>query len=216
MDPPGLEQRARARAHDSLAVDQLKAELAVTEKLHQELTQLIEGSAAGLDRKAPVWYPGGADAFPTSVDDILSWVTDHYREHVPQLDALVGEWEQGTADSAASIAAVTSFCEAFDRCDVDAVMALMTDDCIFESTFPAPAGERHTGQATVRRYWEQFFAATLNPQFENEEMFATGDRVISRWRFSWGTADTGGHVRGVDVYRVREGKVAEKLAYVKG
>jgi len=25
-----------------------------------------------------------------------------------------------------------------------------------------------------------------------------------------------GHVRGVDVFRVREGKVAEKLAYVKG
>jgi hypothetical protein len=27
---------------------------------------------------------------------------------------------------------------------------------------------------------------------------------------------TGGHVRGVDVMRVRDGKVAEKLAYVKG
>jgi hypothetical protein len=35
-----------------------------------------------------------------------------------------------------------------------------------------------------------------------------------RWVFHWDTK--GGHVRGVDVMRVRGGKVAEKLAYVKG
>jgi hypothetical protein len=31
-----------------------------------------------------------------------------------------------------------------------------------------------------------------------------------------GEASSGGHVRGVDVFRVRGGKVAEKLSYVKG
>jgi hypothetical protein len=36
--------------------------------------------------------------------------------------------------------------------------------------------------------------------------------VVQLWRYSW--AD--GHVRGVDVIRVRDGKVAEKLSYVKG
>jgi hypothetical protein len=39
-------------------------------------------------------------------------------------------------------------------------------------------------------------------------------RHIAVWVFRWD--DTGGHVRGVDVIRVRDGKVAEKLAYVKG
>ncbi len=29
-------------------------------------------------------------------------------------------------------------------------------------------------------------------------------------------SDGEGHVRGVDVFRVRDGKVAEKLSYVKG
>lgn len=115
-----------------------------------------------------------------------------------------------------ALAVVNAFNEAFDRGDVDAVMALMSDDCIFESTFPAPDGERRTGQAAVRAYWEQFFATSEEPRFENEEIFASGDRVISRWRFSWGAGNSGGHVRGVDVYRVRDGKVSEKLAYVKG
>jgi ketosteroid isomerase-like protein len=215
-DPSGLEVRAQARAKEALQAGEVVAELATTEKLHQHLTGMIEGVAADLDRKAPVWYPGGAAAYPTSAADVLGWLTDHYGEHVPQLEALVAEWKQGTGGATDAFAVVTRFCEAFDRGDVEAVMALMTDDCVFESTDPAPDGERHAGQAAVRTYWENFFATTEEPRFENEEMFASGDRVFSRWRFSWGSGDSGGHVRGIDAYRVREGKVAEKLAYVKG
>jgi hypothetical protein len=50
-----------------------------------------------------------------------------------------------------------------------------------------------------------------------EEILAPGDRCIVRWRYDW-RSDNGppGHVRGVDIFRVRGGKVAEKLAYVKG
>ena len=49
-------------------------------------------------------------------------------------------------------------------------------------------------------------------KFEPEETFRSGDRVIQRWRYSW----DGGHVRGVDLFKVRDGLVAEKLSYVKG
>lgn len=214
-DPQGLEERAKARAKEALVPGEVEAELASTGKLHERVAELIEGMAAGLDRKAPVWYSDGAEPYPTSAGDILGWLTDHYREHVPQFESLLTEWEQRAGDGSAALAVVTRFCAAFDRGDVGGVMALMTDDCIFESTFPAPNGERHIGQAAVRKYWEHFFTNTEEPRFENEEMFATGDRVVSRWRFAWGGGSPG-HVRGVDVYRVREGKVAEKLAYVKG
>ena len=43
-------------------------------------------------------------------------------------------------------------------------------------------------------------------------MFGAADRVVQLWRYSW----DGGHIRGVDVFKVRDGKVAEKLSYVKG
>jgi hypothetical protein len=39
-----------------------------------------------------------------------------------------------------------------------------------------------------------------------------GERVVQRWRYTWG----GGHVRGVDLLRFRDGKITEKLSYVKG
>jgi ketosteroid isomerase-like protein len=93
----------------------------------------------------------------------------------------------------------------------------MTEDCVFENTCPAPDGERHVGQAAVRRVWERFFRESPAAAFEAEEVFAAGSRCVVRWLYRWRAADGGaGHVRGVDLFRVRDGKVAEKLSYVKG
>ena len=116
------------------------------------------------------------------------------------------------AEPTATIAAVERFNAAFDRHDVDAVMAAMTDDCVFENTSPSPDGERYEGQAAVRAFWDAFFRSSPGARFETEDLFAAGDRCLVRWRYDWGD----GHVRGVDVFRVRDGKVAEKLSYVKG
>lgn len=109
------------------------------------------------------------------------------------------------------------FGDAFNAGDVDAIMEMMTDDCVFESTGPAPDGVRAEGQAAVRGVWDDFFTQTRQPHFDTEDMFACGDHGLVRWRFTWVEPDgSTGHVRGVDVLRLRDGKVAEKLSYVKG
>ena len=108
-------------------------------------------------------------------------------------------------------AAVSRFTAAFDRRDVDAVMADMTDDCVFESTTP-PDGTRHHGHQAVREAWIDFFRAADDARFATEEQVVCGDRVVTRWCYTWAE----GHVRGVDVFRVRDGRIAEKLSYVKG
>ena len=120
--------------------------------------------------------------------------------------------------TAATREVIQRFNDAFNRHDVDAVMAAMTDDCVFENTYPPPDGERYVGQAAVRRFWEQFFSSSPQAVIEPEELFAAGDRCVMRWRYRWAgdEAGTPGHVRGVDIFRVRDGKVAEKFSYVKG
>jgi ketosteroid isomerase-like protein len=118
------------------------------------------------------------------------------------------------SEAQATLDVIRRFNEAFNRHDVGAVMALMTADCVFENTLPAPDGERLEGAPAVRAFWQRFFDGTPAARFETEEMFAVGDRGVVRWVFHWD--HRGGHIRGVDVFRVRDGKVAEKLAYVKG
>jgi ketosteroid isomerase-like protein len=87
----------------------------------------------------------------------------------------------------------------------------MTDDCVFESTAP-PDGERHVGAEAVRAAWKGLFDAPGEHRFTTESQFSVGDRVVVQWRYDW----TGGHVRGVDLLRIRNGQISEKHAYVKG
>jgi ketosteroid isomerase-like protein len=120
------------------------------------------------------------------------------------------------ADPRDALAVVNAFNAAFNRHDVDAIMALMTDDCVFENTRPAPDGTRYEGQAAVRAFWEQFFARSPQARFEFEDMFAAGNRCVVSWTYFWVKNEVPGRVRGVDLFRLRDGKIAEKLSYVKG
>lgn len=126
--------------------------------------------------------------------------------------------ETPSADSitAATLKAVERFNDAFNRHDVDAVMAAMTDDCVFENTSPPPEGARFVGATAVREYWEKLFLNSPNATFEAEDIFAAGDRCLVCWIYRKTKDGKPWHLRGVDVFRVRNGKVSEKFSYVKG
>ena len=109
------------------------------------------------------------------------------------------------------IEVVETFGAAWGRHDLESALALVTTDCVFDATGPAPDGTRHIGPEAIRKAWQPIFD-DVSSRFEAEETFAAGNRVVQRWRYSW----DGGHVRGVDLFLVRDGKVAEKLSYVKG
>jgi ketosteroid isomerase-like protein len=106
---------------------------------------------------------------------------------------------------------VRRFDAAFNRHDLSALAELVTEDCVFEDTAP-PDGRRVVGREAVLEAWRQVMGDATDVHFAVEETITSGDRVIVLWRYSW----SGGHVRGVDVMRVRAGKVSESFAYVKG
>ena len=120
----------------------------------------------------------------------------------------------GRARPESPMAVVERFAAAFTAQDVDGVMKLMSTDCVFESTEP-PDGVRYEGQSAVRAAWERLFAASPGARFTTEQAFSCGDRVVAHWRYDW-TGDRPGHVRGIDVFRLTDGLIAEKASYVKG
>jgi ketosteroid isomerase-like protein len=113
-------------------------------------------------------------------------------------------------------AAVEKFNAAINQHNINAVMNAMTEDCVFDNTNPPPDGTRFVGATAVRAFWEKFFASNPDAVFETEEIFATGDRCVVRWIYRKTRDGKPWHLRGVDVFTIRDGKVAEKLAYVKG
>ena len=117
------------------------------------------------------------------------------------------------ADDVRSV--VERYRDAVNRHDIGAVVDAFTDDGVIDCT-PAPDGELYEGTARITTLFRQLFASD-GRTFETEERFVAGDRAVVRWRHHWVDADgRPGHVRGVDVIRVRDGKIAEKLSYVKG
>ncbi len=119
-------------------------------------------------------------------------------------------------DQNSTRATIENFNSAFNRHDLDAVMNLMTEDCLFESTNPPPDGLRVEGASAMRMFWKNFFAANPDANFEAEEIIVAGNRCVVRWIYHKIKDGKPWHLRGVDVFKVDDGKVAEKLSYVKG
>jgi ketosteroid isomerase-like protein len=114
-----------------------------------------------------------------------------------------------------TLALVTRFENGFNTRDVDALMADMTEDCVFEHVAPPAASfGRHEGKAAVRAVWESM--DTHFPGYTQEivDIFAAGDRCACRFVIRWQAVDgTPAALHGVDVITVRDGRIAEKLTY---
>jgi ketosteroid isomerase-like protein len=112
---------------------------------------------------------------------------------------------------------VLEFNEAFNRHDVSGMMQLMSDDCVFENTAPAPDGTVYSGKEAVTQFWQEFFRESPHAQIEIEEVFGFGNRCVMHWKYNWvDTAEKKGHVRGVDIFEIKVGLICKKSSYVKG
>lgn len=124
---------------------------------------------------------------------------------------------QATSAEDRAVEVVIRFNNALNRRDLEAMMRLMTEDCVFENTYPPPDGIPYEGQAAIRAFWEAFFRSSDQAQFDIEEIFGLENRCVMRWVYHWvDQAGQAGHIRGVDVYTLANGLIAEKLSYVKG
>ena len=106
------------------------------------------------------------------------------------------------------------FNQVFLQHDPDALAELVADDCVIENTQPAPDGARYEGKQACVALWTQI-ATSPGIHFEPESIMAHGDRGEIRWRLVWGP-EHGDSVRGVNLMRVRDGRIVEAQGYVKG
>jgi steroid delta-isomerase-like uncharacterized protein len=109
------------------------------------------------------------------------------------------------------------FADAWNRHDVDTLMSMMTDDCVFEaSAGPHANGQRTEGQTAVREAFAAVFQAFPDAHWANPRHIISGNRGVSEWTFS-GTQTDGRRmeVTGCDLFTFRSGKIAVKNSYRK-
>jgi hypothetical protein len=106
------------------------------------------------------------------------------------------------------------FHNAFEKHRPEDLDDLIGEGCVLENTAPAPDGARYEGREACITFWKGV-VSNASLVFEAEEIWASEDRGIIRWQLRWSQREAD-RVRGVNIMRVRDGKIVEGLGYVKG
>lgn len=108
--------------------------------------------------------------------------------------------------------------DAFNRHDLDAIMAAFADDCVFESPRgPDSWGRRFVGKEEVRRGLAARFEGMPDVRYDDGEHFSCGQRGVSEWTIR-GTTITGDRieVRGCDLWTFNDdGRIIRKDSFWK-
>lgn len=107
--------------------------------------------------------------------------------------------------------------EAFNRHDVDSVMAHFAEDCVFNAVGgPEAYGTRFEGKEAIAAAFAGVWETMPDARWGDHKHFVHGDRAVSEWTFS-GTGKDGTRIEaeGCDLFTLREGKIVFKQAFRK-
>ena len=116
-----------------------------------------------------------------------------------------------------TISTLKAITDAFNRHDLDAIMAFLADDAGFESPRgPDPHGRRFEGKAAVREGLAARFSGIPDVHYGDDDHFVAGDRGASEWTLTGTTTDgVRLEVRGCDLWTFRDGLVTRKDSFWK-
>jgi uncharacterized protein (TIGR02246 family) len=107
-----------------------------------------------------------------------------------------------------------SFTDAFNRDDLDGVMALMAEDAVYDEF----NGKRSVGKAAIREALVPQFRGDFGTiRFVTEDLFvdAAAQRALIRWACTLTANGVQRSWRGLDVLHFANGLVTEKHTYAK-
>ncbi|MBL8342908.1 MAG: nuclear transport factor 2 family protein [Rubrivivax sp.] len=113
---------------------------------------------------------------------------------------------------------LVAFAAAWNRHDIDALMSIMTDDCVFHAVAgPDLQGRTFSGRAEVRTGFQLAWQTFPDAAWLDGEHFVCGGRGVSECTFRGTRASDGVRIeaRMVDVFTFRDGLIAVKNAFRK-
>ena len=140
-------------------------------------------------------------------------------EHCATVEAAIEQFlAQVLAPPAVTVDHLDAFAQAWNRHDIDALMAFMADDCVFHAwTGPDASGARHIGRDAVRAAYQKAWADFPDAQWTRARHFVSGARGVSEWTFVGTRASDGTRVEvdGCDLFTFQGDKIRVKDSWRK-
>ena len=112
------------------------------------------------------------------------------------------------------ISLTNEFVDAFNRMNLDDVVAFFAEDGIYEDS----AGGRHIGHDAIRSAFEPLVGGSRGKiRFDGEDVFVETDtgKVLASWRLNLDKDGEISVIRGIDVLEFADNKLKKKMAYMK-
>lgn len=111
---------------------------------------------------------------------------------------------------------IENFSTAWVKQDIDALMELMSDDCIYKASVGPEPGTTYSGRDDVRKGFTELTALESGGEQRSGQIWFSGDYAFTEW--SYDEIDDSGKVidiQGIDIFHFVNGKIKLKDAYRK-
>jgi ketosteroid isomerase-like protein len=124
--------------------------------------------------------------------------------------------ETSETEDSRHVRLLKQFGEAWDAKDIDRLMSMMTDDCVYCASVGPEPGTTYMGKEAVREGFLAMLAFDSGGISRAGRVFIAGSVGVSEWsyRFRAGS-DADFEIRGCDIFEFRSGRISRKDAFRK-
>jgi ketosteroid isomerase-like protein len=114
------------------------------------------------------------------------------------------------------LAVLERFGQAWARADIEQLMSLITDDCVYSASVGPEPGCTYAGHAAVREGFASMLAFDASGEPREGRTFVAGCLAVAEWSYVHrSTAGDRREVRGCDIVEFRGRQICRKDAFRK-
>jgi ketosteroid isomerase-like protein len=111
---------------------------------------------------------------------------------------------------------IQEFLDAWGRADVDKLMTIMSDDCVYLASLGPDPGKTYSGKENLRRGFTEMTANETELETREGRIWVSGDHAFAEWSYDEAGDDSlVVEIRGLDAIHIVEGKIKSIDAYRK-
>ena len=124
--------------------------------------------------------------------------------------------ETSQAEDSRYVRLLKQFGEAWDAGDIDELMSMMTDDCVYCASVGPEPGTTYVGRKAVREGFLAMLAFDSGGRSRAGRVFIASSVGVSEWSYLFRAGpDADFEVRGCDIFEFRSGRICRKDAFRK-
>jgi taurine dehydrogenase small subunit len=116
---------------------------------------------------------------------------------------------------AGRIVVLDRFGKAWGESDIEQLMALITDDCVYSASVGPEPGRTYIGRTAIREGFSSMLAFDASGESRGGRIFVSGPLAVAEWSYVYRASGSTREIRGCDIIEFRGLQICRKDAFRK-